>query len=84
MRAKSVVSDARGVQQAYELIKPVELLIIGGGAVGAFLVGNSGKAIKATMQALPSLLKGSKYNRALYMELMALLYELLPRCARKA
>jgi chemotaxis protein MotA len=31
------------------LWQPVELLMIGGGAVGAFLVGNNNKAIKATM-----------------------------------
>ena len=32
------------------LFQPVELLMIGGSAIGAFLVGNSGKAIKATMK----------------------------------
>ena len=35
---------------------PVELLIIGGGAVGAFLAANNGKAIKATLKALPTVL----------------------------
>ena len=34
------------------LFQPVELLMIGGGALGAFFVGNSGKAIKATLKAL--------------------------------
>ena len=52
---------------------PIELFIIGGSALGAFFVGNSGKTIKATMQALPTLLKGSKYTKARYMELRALL-----------
>jgi len=36
------------------LYQPIELLIIGGAAVGAFLVGNSGKAIKATLKACPA------------------------------
>ena len=45
------------------LLQPLELLMIGGGAGGAFLVGNNGKAIKATLKALPTLFKGSKYNQ---------------------
>ncbi len=65
------------------LWQPVELLMIGGGAVGAFLVGNNGKAIKATLKALPTLFKGSKYNRALYMDMMALLYELLTKIRKE-
>ncbi|OZA47270.1 MAG: flagellar motor stator protein MotA, partial [Hydrogenophilales bacterium 17-61-76] len=43
------------------LFQPLELLMIGGGAGGAFLVGNNAKAIKATMKALPTIFKGSKY-----------------------
>ena len=62
---------------------PIELLIIGGGAIGAFLVSNNSKAIKATLKALPSVLKGSKYNRALYMDMMALLYELLTKIRKE-
>ncbi len=61
---------------------PVELFIICGAATGAFLVGNSGKSVKATMKAVPSLFKGSKYTKARYMEMMALLYEILSK-ARK-
>jgi chemotaxis protein MotA len=65
------------------LWQPVELLMIGGGAVGAFVVGNSNKAIKATMKALPTVFKGSKYNKALYMELMTLLYEILGKIRKE-
>jgi len=61
---------------------PIELFIICGAAIGAFLVGNSAKALKATVKALPGLFKGSKYTKARYMELMALLYEILTK-ARK-
>jgi chemotaxis protein MotA len=61
---------------------PIELFIIGGSALGAFFVGNDVKTIKATMGAIPTLLKGSKYTKARYMELMALLYEILAK-ARK-
>jgi chemotaxis protein MotA len=65
------------------LFQPLELLMIGGGAAGAFLVGNNGKAIKATLGALPTVFKGSKYSRALYMDMMALLYELLTKIRKE-
>ena len=65
------------------LFQPVELLIIGGAAVGAFVVGNTGKSLKATLAALPGILKGSKYNKKLYMELMSLLYEVLQKIRKE-
>ncbi|XTZ39329.1 flagellar motor stator protein MotA [Salmonella enterica] len=61
------------------LFQPTELLIIGGAGVGAFIVGNNGKAIKATLKALPTLFKGSHYTKALYMDLMAMLFLLLTK-----
>lgn len=65
------------------LFQPVELLMIGGAAAGAFFVGNSGKSVKATLKALPTVLKGSKYSKDMYMELMALLYELLGKVRKE-
>ena len=65
------------------LLQPLELLMIGGGAGGAFLVGNNGKAIKATLKALPTVFKGSKYSKETYMELMALMYELLGKVRKE-
>ncbi len=65
------------------LFQPLELLMIGGGAMGAFLVGNNIKAVKATMKALPTVFKGSKYTRALYMDMLALLYELLTKIRKE-
>ena len=61
---------------------PFEMITIGGGALGAFIVNNQPKVLKATMAALPSALKGSKYTKARYMELMSLLYDILQK-ARK-
>jgi len=65
------------------LFQPVELLMIGGAAAGAFFVGNTGKAIKATLKLLPSVLKGSKYSKAVYMDLMALLYDILAKVRKE-
>jgi len=65
------------------LWQPVELLMIGGGALGAFLVGNSMGVIKATIKDLPTLLKGPKYSKDAYMELMALMYELLTKVRKE-
>ncbi|WP_130831367.1 flagellar motor stator protein MotA [[Erwinia] mediterraneensis] len=63
--------------QLNALFQPTELLIIGGAGVGAFIVGNNGKAIRATLKAFPHMLRGSHYTKALYMELMAMMYLLL-------
>jgi chemotaxis protein MotA len=65
------------------LFQPTELLMIGGAAIGTFIVGNDSKAIKATMAALPSLMHGSKYTKSLYMELMGLLFEILTKIRRE-
>ena len=65
------------------LWQPLELLMIFGGAIGAFFVGNSMGAIKATLKDLPTLLKGPKYAKDAYMELMALLYELLTKVRKE-
>ncbi|MGC2165358.1 MAG: flagellar motor stator protein MotA [Gallionella sp.] len=65
------------------LFQPLELLMIGGGAGGAFFVGNNGKAIKATLKDIPLIFKGSKYSKDSYMELMALLYELLGKVRKE-
>jgi len=61
------------------LYQPLELLMIFGGAFGAFVVGNDSKAIKATLKAIPTLFKGSKFNKALYMDLLALMFEILSK-----
>jgi chemotaxis protein MotA len=65
------------------LLQPVELLMIGGAAFGALVVGNSGKALKALFGSLPGCFKSSKYNKAVYMELMSLLYELLNKMRKE-
>ncbi|MEQ1532415.1 MAG: flagellar motor stator protein MotA [Sideroxydans sp.] len=65
------------------LFQPIELLMIGGGALGAFFVGNTMKSAKATLKGLPQVFKGSKYNKETYMELMAFLYEILGKVRKE-
>lgn len=65
------------------LLQPVELLMIGGAATGAFLVANPQKLIKATLKALPSLMRGSRYNKTLYLETLSLLYDILAKVRKE-
>ena len=65
------------------LMQPVELMIIGGSAIAAFLMGAGGKTAKATLRALPGLLKGSAYNKDLYKETLTLLNNLFGRARRE-
>jgi len=67
----------------HSLWQPVEVLMIAGAGFGAFMVGNSGPALKATLKALPKVFKGAKYTKNNYMELMALLYELLGKVRKE-
>ena len=64
------------------LWQPYELLIIAGGATGAFLIANPPTVIKAVVKGLPTLLKGSKYDKKAYMDLLSLMYDLFAK-ARK-
>jgi chemotaxis protein MotA len=61
---------------------PFEMITIAGAAAGAFVVNNQMKVIKATIGSVVQCFKGSKYSKARYMELMALLYDILQK-ARK-
>jgi chemotaxis protein MotA len=65
------------------LWQPLEVLMIAGAALGAFFVGNDMKSIKATARALPTLFKGSRYTKTLYLELMSLLSEILTKVRKE-
>jgi len=51
--------------------------------LGAFVVNNQTKTIKAVIANLGPLLKGSKYTKARYMELMAMMYEILQKVRKE-
>ena len=61
------------------LFQPLEFLIIGGTAIGAFIVSNEKKVIKSTLKALGQLFKSSKYNKTLYLTLINLMYTILTK-----
>ena len=65
------------------LMQPLEVLMIAGAAIGAFVVANGGAPMKATIKALPTVFKGSPYNKAFYMELFTLLFEILSKVRKE-
>ncbi|ARP94336.1 flagellar motor stator protein MotA [Bordetella genomosp. 13] len=65
------------------LYQPLELVLIGGAAFGAFLASNSKKSLALVKESIPHALKGSPYSKQVYMELMALLYVLLNKARRE-
>jgi chemotaxis protein MotA len=58
------------------LVHPNELLIIGGGALGALLIMSPLKVLKEIVGGLVLCLKGAPHNRTAYEELLKVLYEL--------
>lgn len=56
----------------YVLWQPFEFVIIAGAAIGAFVVGNPKSVLVRTVGALGKLLKGSKYDKNAYLELLSL------------
>lgn len=59
------------------LWQPTEFLIIGGAAIGSFLIGNPMKVVTGSLKSLKFLLKGAPYNKTHYVELLTMLYEVL-------
>ena len=65
------------------LYQPTEILMIVGAAVGSFVAGNNGKAIKATLRTATTLKRTKKYDKEIYMQLMSLQYNLLSKMRRE-
>ena len=56
------------------LYQPFELVIIGGAAVGAFIVGNPKPVLKASLAGFKQAFKGPRYTKDDYLELLSVLY----------
>lgn len=62
---------------------PTEYVAIVGLTIGGFLAGNDIKIIKATVAAVPGVLKGSKFNKAFYVDALAMLFEILSKVRKE-
>jgi chemotaxis protein MotA len=56
------------------LFQPFEWLIIGGAAIGAFVISNRKPVLSHTLGAITGLIKGERYDKDAYLELLSLLY----------
>jgi len=60
-----------------------EVIVIGGAAFGAFVISNSTHTIKEVFAAGPRLISGSPFKKALYMDLLSLLYDIFDKSRKQ-
>ncbi len=72
---------AHGVLLA--LWQPAELVTIFGGAFGAYVVANPPKVLKSTPTQIIKAIKGSPYNKEMYLDLLALMYDLFSKSRKE-
>ena len=53
---------------------PFEMMMIGGAAIGSFIMANSMHDVKHTLGGFKKILKGPRYHKADYVEILSLLY----------
>jgi chemotaxis protein MotA len=71
----SVVAGYMGTGgHMHVLWQPFEFVIIFGAAIGGFVIANPKRVQTGTIKALGKLLKGPKYTKASYVELLSVLY----------
>lgn len=56
------------------LFQPLELVIIGGSAVGAYMIANRGSVLSRTIAMLTKVFRPRRYDKDSYLELLSLLY----------
>ncbi|MBE0482399.1 MAG: flagellar motor stator protein MotA [Bacterioplanes sp.] len=69
--------------QLMALWQPWEILIIIGGAFGAFLLSNPWHIIMDSFKAMPQVMFGGKVNKAMYMDVLGLIYDILNKARRE-
>jgi chemotaxis protein MotA len=62
---------------------PFEVVIIVGAAIGAFLISNPMKVVKASVRGALSLPRGPRYKREDYVSLLQLLYDILVKMRKE-
>lgn len=65
------------------LWQPFELIIICGAAFGAFIIANPTTVLIRTFKQLPKLLLAKRFNKVVYLELLALFYQLFNTIRRE-
>jgi chemotaxis protein MotA len=61
------------------LLQPFEFMCIFGAAIGAFVVSNPPKVLRAVLKAVPTCFKSKDYDKTKFLHLIALQYELLQK-----
>lgn len=69
--------------QVAALFQPYELLVIGGSALGAFVIANPIRLVVGVLKGIPGLLAGAKYSRQSYLDVLGLLFTLLDKARRE-
>jgi chemotaxis protein MotA len=59
----------------FVLWQPFEVVIIVGAAIGAFIIGNPKVVIDRTAKCFGDTMKGSKYTKENYVELLSMMYQ---------
>ena len=62
---------------------PHEMATIGGAAVGTFLISNSAHGIKHALKDMPKVIKGAKFKKSDYMDILTLMFQLLKLAKNK-
>ncbi|GGY75605.1 flagellar motor stator protein MotA [Marinobacter zhanjiangensis] len=65
------------------LWQPTEVLIIGGAAVGSFIIANPFHTIKDVFAGSLRLITGTPFNKAFYMDLLSLLYDIFDKSRKQ-
>ena len=65
------------------LWQPLEVVIIVGAAIGAYIIGNSPKVLKGTGGAFKMLFGGPKYNKESYVELLSVMFQVFKIAKKK-
>lgn len=66
------------------LYQPLEFVLIGGAALGAFVAANSKRSMKMVMVELPRVFRRVPYDKARYLDIMACLYTLLNKAKKES
>ncbi|BBP43139.1 flagellar motor stator protein MotA [Thiosulfativibrio zosterae] len=65
------------------LIQPLEVVIICGSALGAFIIANPGHVVKGAFGGALGLAKPAPYNKDVYMELLGLMFRIFNKARRE-